>query len=54
MLKDSTIIDLALPGLTDPNLRNALLSHGVELEFDDEDIILYQGMAIQFVPIVAE
>lgn len=54
MLKDPTIIDLALPGLTDPELRNALLSHGVELEFDDEDIILDQGMAIQFVPIVAE
>lgn len=54
MLKNEELIDIALPGLTDVNLRSALMKEGVELLFEDEDIILDQGMAIQFVPIVAE
>jgi CRP/FNR family transcriptional regulator len=54
MLKDQSLIELALPGLTDQALKAEISAVGVELHYEDEDIILDQGMAIQYVPIVAE
>lgn len=54
MLKDNNLIDLALPGLLDEKLKETIQREGVEMEFEDGDIILDQGMDIEFVPVVAD
>jgi CRP/FNR family transcriptional regulator len=53
-ITDSSLIDKALPMISDPELKGIILREGVLMKFQDEDIIIDQGMPISHVPVVAD